>query len=305
MKMPCGLTEVFIEDELIDSVYEGEKLDIQYLIEEKGVLTLQNISKHINQYVLLRGICDNKKTVLVKVDSASNLKKISNTKEVKLLGLSPRDAKQACFVDSIADEKTLLTTGIGPAGTGKSTLAVAYGLEKVVHENKTMYMCKSTALVGRGKTFGAVPGDVNEKFAPHVASYRVILEKLLGDRAESYIKLMEQKGKLKFIPVEYARGMTFEDCTFIIDEVQNLDWHELKTICSRMGDGANLILLGDLEQIDTKAKSFQTGIYRLLNSDAYKRSPITSVITLDQQYRGPIPTLMSDIDKEFKRDDDD
>lgn len=298
--MPLGLTEVLVHDILIDELHRDKKLDLKVMIEEDGVCTLENLKDRPNQYILLRGIIDLKKTALVKVTKQKTLVKISNTKDISLCGLTPRDAKQSCFVDSINDTKTLLTAGIGPAGTGKTTLAVAYGLEKCFQEDKSLYMCKSTALVGRGKTFGAVPGDVNEKFAPHVASYQVILEKLLGDKAKSYLKMMQEKGRIKFVPVEYARGMTFENCTFIIDEVQNLDWHELKTICSRMGEGANLIVLGDLEQVDSGARAETTGIYKLLSSDSFTKSPITSIMTLDQQYRGPIPTLMSDIDKELK-----
>lgn len=301
MTMPSGLIEIFVQDLLIDELHKEKKLDLNTLIDENGVCTLENFRNSINQYVLLRGIIDQKKTALTKVNGDRNLVKISDTKNIPLCSLNPRDAKQSCFIDSIDDPNILLTAGIGPAGTGKTTLAVAYGLEACFREDKKLYMCKSTALVGRAKTFGAVPGDVNEKFAPHVASYKVILEKLLGDRAKSYLKMMEEKGKIKFVPVEYARGMTFEHCTFIIDEVQNLDWHELKTICSRMGEGANLVILGDLEQVDSGAKSETTGIFKLLNSSSYAKSSITSIITLDQQYRGPIPTLMSDVDKELKK----
>lgn len=298
--MPLGLAEVLVDDFLIDQLHKDKSLDLKDLIEDKGICTLENYLDCPNQYILLRGIIDNKKTALTKVNGDRNIVKIINTKEVPLCTLTPRDAKQSCFIDSVSDPSILLTVGIGPAGTGKTTLAVAYGLEACFREDKSLYMCKSTALVGRAKTFGAVPGDVNEKFAPHVASYKVILEKLLGDKAKSYLKMMEDKGKIKFIPVEYARGMTFENCTFIIDEVQNLDWHELKTICSRMGEGANLVVLGDLEQVDSGAKSESTGIFKLLNSQSFAKSRITSIMELDQQYRGPIPTLMSDVDKELK-----
>lgn len=300
MTLSCGLTEIFISDFLIDKLHEEKYLNIEELIQQ-GICLLEPIKEFRNQYVLLRGIADNKKSALTRINNKAKLVKICNTNKIPLCGLNPRDAKQSCLIDSLNNDNILLTVGIGPAGTGKTTLAVAYGLEQCFHESKKLYMCKSTALVGKGKTFGAVPGDVNDKFAPHVASYKVILEKLLGNKSKNYLKMMEEKGDIKFIPIEYARGMTFEDCTFIIDEVQNLDWHELKTICSRMSDTANVILLGDLEQLDTKGSAEQSGIYKLLNSQSFARSPITSTMTLDQQYRGPIPTLMSNIDKELKK----
>jgi predicted ribonuclease YlaK len=299
MTLSCGLMEIFTPDYLIDKLHKENYLTIEELI-QNGICLLEPIKEFNNQYVLLRGFTENKKSALTRINEAE-LVKICNTNDIPLCGLSPRDAKQSCLIDSLDNSNILLTVGVGPAGTGKTTLAVAYGLEQCFKKSKKLYMCKSTALVGKGKTFGAVPGDVSDKFAPHVASYKVILDKLLGKKAKSYLKMMEEKGDIKFIPVEYARGMTFEDCTFIIDEVQNLDWHELKTICSRMSHTANVILLGDLEQVDTKGSAEQSGIYKLLNSQNFAKSPITSMITLDQQYRGPIPTLMSDIDKELKK----
>ena len=290
MEFSCNLAEVYIDDALIDEVHNEGEIEVQHL----------DLQLTVNQYVLLRGLLDEKKTALCKMTSRETLKKIKDTKSVDLLGISPKDSKQACLVDALSDSSILLTCAIGPAGTGKSTIAVAYGLSKAFKEKKKLYMSKSTALVGRGRTFGAVPGDVREKYAPHVSSYQIILKKLLGDKSDSYIKLLEEKGQIEYIPIEYARGATFEDCTFIIDEVQNLSWHELKTICSRMSDTTNLILLGDLEQIDLNVNQENVGIYKLLCSKSFKASEITAQIHLDVQYRGPIPTLMSDVDKELK-----
>lgn len=292
MQFFCDLAEVIVQDTLIDELHREGKISSETVL---AGLT-------INQYCLLRGMFDNKKTALCRLTSDNFIKKIKDTKNIDMLGISPKDSKQACLVDSLQNKEILLTCAIGPAGTGKSTIAVAYGLSLALNKKKKLYMSKSTALVGRGKTFGAIPGDVHQKYAPHVASYQMIIKKLLGDKSDSYVKLLQEKGQIEYLPIEYARGSTFEDCTFIIDEVQNLSWHELKTICSRMSDTANLILLGDLEQIDLNADPEEVGIYKLLCSKTYKASSITAQIHLDQQYRGPIPTLMSDVDKELKSD---
>jgi len=114
---------------------------------------------------------------------------------------------------------------------------------------KKILMAKPTAMVGRGKAFGPVPGTIEEKYAPYLASYEIVLKKIFGDRGASIFQRMKQKKDLEFIPVELARGCTFENCTFILDEAQNLDWHELNTIVSRMGEGTKMLILGDLYQI--------------------------------------------------------
>ena len=300
MESYCNLAKVYVEERFIDIIHKGENLKIETLTASTEIAYLTQNADAKNSYVLLRGLCDSKKTVLCKITSDRSLKKIIDTRDKDLLGVSPKDAKQSCFVDALFDDSTLLTCAIGPAGTGKSTLALAYGLPLCLSKKKKLYMSKSTALVGRGRTFGAVPGDVRDKYGPHVSSYQIILKKLLGDKSDSYLKILEEKDQMQYIPIEYARGATFENCTFIIDEVQNLTWHELKTICSRMGEGAKLVLLGDLEQIDLNIKPEESGIYKLISSQGYTTSEIAAQVYLDQQYRGPIPTLMSDVDKELK-----
>lgn len=299
--MPCSLAEVFITEDLIDYIYKEKELSLTKLVQHLGKDPFERLCSKVNQYVLFRGFTDPKKSIICKTTDRSSFVKIIGTKNLDLVGIQPRDSKQACLIDSLADPNILLTCGIGPAGTGKTTMAMSYALAECFQKDKKLFMSKSTALVGKARTFGAVPGDINEKYAPHIESYKIILRKLLGDKSDAYVKLLQDKEQIKYIPIEYARGATFEHCTFIIDEVQNLDWHELKTICSRMGEGANLVLLGDLEQIDLEVSHEESGIYKLITSESYAKSSITSLITLDQQYRGPIPTLMSDIDKELRK----
>jgi len=210
------------------------------------------------------------------------------------------------LVDSFVDDSVLLAVGLGAAGTGKTTLALAYAIGQQQKQGSTVYMTKPVVLVhgddSNHEAFGPVPGGVDEKFAPHLASYRIVLTKVLGKNSKDYIAVMERKGDLQFLPLEYTRGCTFENCTFICDEAQNLSWHQIKSLVSRIGQGGKIILLGDLEQIDTGLSVRDTGLWKLIHSDAFADSTVTSGMMVTKQYRGPLPELISQVDKELSPD---
>ena len=112
---------------------------------------------------------------------------------------------------------------------------------------------------------------------------------------------MFEKQDIKYEPIEFVRGNTYEDCIFILDECQNLDWHELKTVISRIGQGSKIILLGDIYQSDVYFKHPQeSGVQKLLYSKQFLNSPYTFNIELTKQYRGPLADLIYKIDNERK-----
>ena len=282
------LQDISVADGAIDDLYSNNM-----------VLFTDN-SWEANQYLVLRSEINSQKTALCIHKGNGQVTRLNIPKNLNVSGVKPKDAKQIALLDSLNDSEILMSIAVGPAGTGKSTLALGYAFDQYSKENKSIYLSKSTALVGSSKAFGPVPGGVKEKYAPYLDSFKIILKNLLGDKSDSYLNMMQGKGQLQYLPIEYARGCTFSNCTFILDESQNLTWHELKTICSRMGDKAKLILLGDLEQIDTKSARDDNGFNRLLSSKAFRNSSITSGIYLTEQYRGPIPQLISEIDNEDK-----
>ena len=112
-----------------------------------------------------------------------------------------------------------------------------------------------------------------------------------------FVKILGEK---VFFHSSFTRGCTFEDCTFILDEVQNLSWHELKTVLSRIGENSKIILCGDPDQIDANFEYSQSGLYKLVKSNTFLKSKFTTQIELTKQYRGRIPDLIYHIDKEYK-----
>lgn len=269
---------------------------INQLFSEKRIIL--DHSMPVNGYLILKSGTNSSHSALVKHLGENNYVAISNKQQV--MGLHSKDVRQTVYIDSLFDDKVELVCATGPAGSGKSTLALAYALDAYQKQNRTICLSKPAYLVGRSKAFGAVPGTIADKYAPYLMSYQIILEKLLTESGTSYLEAMKKKEHLKYIPIELTRGCTFENCTLILDEVQSLDWHELNTIVSRMGENSKMILLGDLNQIDTNLQAHQTGIAKLMNSKTFYESRICSGIKLTTQYRSRICELINTVDLELK-----
>lgn len=282
-----------VSGELINRVYQEGSVELPQLSGD---------AETINSYAILRDDADPKHTAFVYRVEGQTWRKIRPNSELKIQGLTPRDAKQSAFVNSLVDPSVLISIAIGEAGTGKTTLALAYAISMYMSERKRIVLCKPTSMVGEGKAFGPVPGDIQEKYAPYLHSYEIALKRILGrTHGKDHFQRMLQRGDIEFVPVELVRGSEFADCTFILDEAQNLTWHELKSLISRMGNNTKMIILGDLMQIDTGARPEKTGLWKLLNSAPFRRSRIGSAIRLEAQYRSAITALVANIDAWLKR----
>jgi predicted ribonuclease YlaK len=292
MAKSCELVELTVPQKVIDRFWESKRYtrlpEAQYL--------------PINSYVILR-TPGSRATALCKHVGDGTIVQVTSDNDLRQQRIAPRDARQRVLMDSFIDEDVLLSVGLGAAGTGKTTLAMAYAIEQHQREGKAIFMTKPVVLVQdenkNHDAFGPVPGGVNEKFAPHLASYRIVLTNILGRNSKDYVEVMERKGHIQFLPLEYTRGCTFENCTFVCDEAQNLSWHQIKSLVSRIGKGGKIILLGDIEQIDTGLDARDTGLWKLIHSDAFADSTVTSGMKVKKQYRGPLPELVSQIDKEL------
>jgi predicted ribonuclease YlaK len=117
---------------------------------------------------------------------------------------------------------------------------------------------------------------------------------------------MEEKGKLLFQPLELIRGLNFDNHVVIIDEAQNTNAHELLSLISRVGEHGQCIVMGDPSQIDLDKMSWRdSGLYKLLTSDAFFDGTICTAIKLKTQYRGPLAVLAQDVLDELMGGDDD
>lgn len=280
-----NIREITVSKAEINSLYEQ---DVSYM---DDLYDLEDI--YVNDYVNFISDEDHKHKALARYLGTGAWTKISN--KLSFSNIKPKDACQAAFMDALSDDKVLVNVAIGTAGTGKTTIALAYAAEQYLRNKRRILLSKPATMVGLGKAFGAVPGDFSEKYAPYLASYDIVLKKLMGENTNNYFEAMKAKGDLQFIPIELARGCTYDNCTFIVDEAQNMTWHELNTIVSRIGENSKILLLGDPKQIDIKLRTSETGLYKLITSMPFQKSPIASAIQLKTQYRSPITQLVADV----------
>lgn len=291
MDLSLTLPEYLVTEENINSLnYEATSLP--------DVDSVGNyIQKQYNSYAIFQNEFNTGHTALARYIGDGAWSPITK-KGLKFEKLSPRNAEQACFMDALANERIMLNVCIGSAGVGKTTIALAYALHQYLHSQKNIVLTKPMITIGAGKALGPVPGTIEEKSAPYLVSYEIILKKLLGgNSASAYIEQMKEKESLQFFPIELVRGCTFENCTLIVDEAQNMNWHELNSVISRMGEKSKIILLGDLNQIDTRTPYNKTGLFQLLSAPPFQDSEISSAIELTTQYRSPITQLVTEVNK--------
>lgn len=283
--------ELLVTGALINQIYK-ERVDIDDLNLE--------IEPEENESFIFKDAADPKKSALVFYKSPYFYK--AKNVDKTLQGIKGKDARQKLFLASLLDEKVLMSVALGKAGTGKTLLSVAYALHQYFKNEKDIVLIKPSNFVGgKSAVMGPVPGDANEKLAGTMASYMVHFKALLGKDAEHFLFEMVENDRLKFLPIEQARGMSLENSTVIFDEAQNADFHTMKTIVSRVASSSKLICLGDLGQVDIPNLYYKdSGLYIFLNSPTFKDSPATSVITLLGQYRSVLADLCEQIHDEIR-----
>ena len=159
----------------------------------------------------------------------------------------PRTAGQRRFVRSI--EESTLTLGIGPAGTGKTYLAVVMAV-RALKRHDVARVVLSRPAVEAGERLGFLPGDLREKFDPYMRPLFDVLGELLDDGVLN--KYME-RGTLEVAPLAFMRGRTLSDSFVILDEAQNATEDQLKMFLTRLGSGSKMVVAGDVTQIDLPA----------------------------------------------------
>lgn len=170
-------------------------------------------------------------------------------------GIQPLNIEQRCAIDLLLRDDIQLVTLVGPAGTGKTLLALACGMKKVFDDNIYSRILVSRPIVPLGKDIGYLPGTKEEKLYHWMQPIYDNLEFLCsttngeGNGKAALEFIMESK-KIEMEAVTYIRGRSLPKMYMIIDEAQNLTPHEVKTIISRAGKGTKVILTGDPTQID-------------------------------------------------------
>jgi phosphate starvation-inducible PhoH-like protein len=158
--------------------------------------------------------------------------------------IRPRTPNQTKYVQAIAAHD--LTFGIGPAGTGKTFLAVASAL-RALESRQVHRIILSRPVVEAGEKLGFLPGDLLEKVNPYLKPLYDAFYQMLGpDR----FRMWRETEVLEIVPLAYMRGRTFEDAFIVLDEAQNTTPEQMKMFLTRMGEGAKVVVTGDITQSD-------------------------------------------------------
>ena len=156
---------------------------------------------------------------------------------------------QQTYVDAI--KKDTVVFGVGPAGTGKTYLAVCMAVAAFKSRQVEKIILTRPA-VEAGEKLGFLPGDLHEKVDPYLRPLYDALQELLG--LETYAKLME-RGAIEVAPLAYMRGRTLSNAFIILDEAQNTTKEQMKMFLTRMGEGSKTVVTGDVTQIDLDGKA--------------------------------------------------
>jgi PhoH-like ATPase len=206
-----------------------------------------------NEFVLLKDETNPKHTALARVDLIGKELAPLTQEYDRAWNIAPRSATQRMAFELLLDDNIQLVTLVGRAGTGKTLMALAAGLQRVVKDKRYEKMLVSRPIMPMGRDIGYLPGDKDEKLAAWMGPIFDNLKYLLHGRYSPNQLTREQLFAQDLIELEaltYIRGRSIPNVFIIVDEAQNLTPHEVKTIISRVGEGTKMIMTGDPEQID-------------------------------------------------------
>lgn len=159
----------------------------------------------------------------------------------------PKTATQSRFFESYKNGYNI--ANIGSAGTGKTYISLALALAEIMEtDNYEKILIVRSAVQSRDQGF--MPGSLTEKMSYYESPYVDIVNDLFG-RKDAY-NILKQKGQIEFMSTSFVRGLTFDRTIIIVDEIQNMQYSELRTIITRYGEGSRIILCGDTKQDDLK-----------------------------------------------------
>ena len=206
--------------------------------------------------------------------------------------VKPKTLGQKEYIQSVL--KNTITIGVGPAGTGKTYLAVAAAVQ-AFREKQVNRIILTRPAVEAGERLGFLPGDLQSKVDPYLRPLYDALFDMLG--AETYQKYLE-RGNIEVAPLAYMRGRTLDDSFIILDEAQNTSREQMKMFLTRLGFGSKIVITGDVTQIDLpdgKPSGLREamrvlrnvegiGICELTNADVVRHVMVQRIVKAYEEY---------------------
>ncbi|QBI21150.1 PhoH family protein [Egibacter rhizosphaerae] len=291
-----GTVDLAVDSGTLDQLHREGKVAL-----DPGLVPGEGLWR--NQYLILRA-----------GPSASGLARVIESDEggitiervpgsPRAFGVTPRDVRQTFALDLLTDPDVPCASVMGIAGTGKTFLALAAGLEQVVEQGayRRLSIYRPLVAVGRQEV-GYLPGALEEKLEPWMAAVHDNLYALFrrdepGEGAwdgptggiDGAVDALLARGQLEMAAITYLRGRSITDEFVIIDEAQNLELSTLKVILTRMGAGSKVVFCGDLSQVDNPYISPHGGMSALI--ETLKGSDLFGHVSLQKGVRSPLAEL--------------
>ncbi len=268
-----GIAELHVTGEMVDQLYEDTTADLP---EARDLPA--------NTGLIVEG---DGRSALARVQADGKVRVVN---ERTMFGVRGRNAEQRIALDLLADESVGIVSVGGPAGTGKSVLALAAGLESVLERgtHRKVMIFRPLYSVG-GQDLGFLPGTEEEKMRPWTDAVGDALEAITNEHAREEIKRQEL---IEVLPLTYIRGRTLTDMFVIIDEAQNLERSVLLTALSRLGTGSRAILTHDVAQRDNLRVGRRDGIASVIAS--LRGHELFGHVTLTRSERSAVAALVSE-----------
>lgn len=270
-----GFLEIEVDGETIDDLYAERVVD---LADARELPCNSGVALVSGSQSALGRVHGDKRVHLVRGDRT-------------LFDLHGRSAEQRIAIDLLADPSVGIVSIGGPAGTGKSCLALAAGLDAVLEQRslKRVVVFRPLYAVG-GQDLGYLPGDRDEKMAPWAAAVFDALESIAGPEV---IDEVVSRNLLEVLPLTHIRGRSLTDSFVVIDEAQNLERPVLLTALSRLGIGSRVVLTHDVAQRDNLRVGRHDGIASVI--DILRGHPLFGHITLTRSERSPVAALVTSL----------
>ncbi len=272
--------EIVVVKDLIDTIYQQR---------EKGVEAPPELRKCLdhNQYIVLRG---ESRSALVKYvqEKLVAIRDLSSGIE----GIKPRNYSQRFLFDACLDQNFTILTALGKAGTGKTVVTLAAALHQVMKGNDRRYdkVVVFRPILETGKELGYLPGEVEDKIAPHFGPIKTALRIILGDAGVEYQGLDDY---IEYRPINFVRGDTLHKSFIVVDEAQNFTHRELKLIGTRMGEGSKIVFLGDPFQIDNPYLDEKSNGLTVITDRLRNKAPEFTYVLLEKVERSRVAEIFA------------
>jgi len=242
-----GIIEVEADEETVSALGSRENVPVSRIDTD--------IELYPNLGLVLKNAASPSHTALGRYDAAEQIIRPLFIQKEGVWGLKPRNVEQRFALDQLLDDRISLVTLVGKAGTGKTLLAVAAGLKKVVEDGAYARLVVARPIFPMGRDLGYLPGTLEEKLNPWMKPIFDNLEFIMATgrgrmpEGRNYEELVAS-GTIEIEPLTYIRGRSLPNQYLIVDEAQNLTPHEVKTVITRCGLHTKIVLTGDPNQID-------------------------------------------------------